>query len=245
MKNIFKRINNYCNPKKYVQVDNVEDYFNTPFNQRVKWGFWYLKPRGLSVSRARDILASFDELDKRLAKEFPIQFYLRETCDSIYSNVRRFINDFKSKIRCLFRPYHSSIRKAVPREWQDLDAIITNVLYAALVSFVEEEDGLETLRRLREADKKNKDDKEFFEREWGSFELFESCYDKAYSRLFLIEHIYKWIKEGRAVAENYMNEELKKCGGNYEKYNKLEKGFIDTETRYLVDIVKLRGNLWT
>jgi hypothetical protein len=44
-----------------------------------------------------------------------------------------------SKIRTIFKPAHKRIRKAIPRDWRDLDYIIESVNFEILKSFYEDE----------------------------------------------------------------------------------------------------------
>lgn len=48
-------------------------------------------------------------------------------------------NFYWTKIRPVFKPAHKRIRKAIPRDWRDLDYILENVNFEIIKSFYEDE----------------------------------------------------------------------------------------------------------
>lgn len=138
-----------------------------------------------------------------------------------------------SKIRTIFKPAHKRIRKAIPRDWRDLDYIIENVNFEVLKSFYEDE----FLKDIVDWTS-TPNHKEFAE--W-------------------LEKSYNYIVNERPVLQKRMDEaypesigfELnrgmnkttyKKLYGEVEKYeNLIEK----KDTELMVEIIKRRRWFWT
>jgi len=137
-----------------------------------------------------------------------------------------------------FNPQHKSIRKAIPKAWIDLDGIVENVLSAIIISFVEEEKGLDQIQMIMKS--LHKDD-EYNKNEWGSVDLFWEYYNAHYKNYLRLQEIYKWVKTGKKEMQNY----LESIDNNWQEYSKVEQDIHERDSEYLADLVKLRKYLWT
>ena len=155
----------------------------------------------------------------------------------IPGKIKRFYWD---RVRCFFFPQHSELRAAIPRTWTDLDDCIENFLYAAVISFVEKEDGINSWQNQD----KGRDDR---------------------TQAPMLKEVYKWAKTGRHDAQKKMMDVLMEVypsgknglrKGLYEKrtkkeeersirYRSLEVEFDKKDNQYLLWIVEYRGFMWT
>jgi hypothetical protein len=137
---------------------------------------------------------------------------------------------------------HKSIRNAVPKTWTDLDGITENVLSAIIISFVEEEKGLDQIKMMESS--LGKDD-EYLKKEWGSVDAFWDYYKARYSDYKRLEEIYKWIKTDKKKMQNYLESLDLDTTGVVHEYIRVENSIYDKDSEMLADLVKLRKYLWT
>ena len=135
-------------------------------------------------------------------------------------------------------PQHTKIRNAIPKAWRDLDGVLEDILSAIIISFTEDEKGLDQIEMIMES--LNKDDA-YLIKEWGSVEVFWNYYNARYVDYIRLQEIYTWVKTGKKAMQNY----LETINNNWEEYSKVEQDIYDRDTEYLVDLVKLRKYLWT
>jgi hypothetical protein len=139
-----------------------------------------------------------------------------------------------------FKPQHKSIRDSIPKKWADLDGIVEDVLSAIIISFVEEEKGLDQLETIMES--LNKDD-EYLKNEWGSVDAFWNYYEGCYKDYLRLQSIYSWVKTGKKAMQNYLDSI--EGFDNWREYEKVTQDMNDRDSEYLADLVKLRKYLWT
>ena len=150
-------------------------------------------------------------------------------------------SDLKYKVKNWFFPQHSTLRKSIPNTWMDLDGIIENFLDAAIISYVEDEDGLyPSINHIEESE--NLTDEEY-NRQWGGKEYFLSYKESRYNDYLLLRKIYDWVKKDRAefqrLSDIYLDKE------DHKMYTQVEDYIIAQNTYYYTQLVKLRGHLWT
>jgi hypothetical protein len=138
-----------------------------------------------------------------------------------------------SKIRTIFKPAHKRIRKAVPRDWRDLDYIIESVNFEILKSFYEDEYKKDIVDWTS-----TPDHKEFAK--W-------------------LEAAYKYVTDERPVLQKRMDEaypeevgfdlnrkvtktSYKKLYGEVERYENL---ITKKDTELMIEIIKRRRWFWT
>ena len=160
--------------------------------------------------------------------------------DKIYWSVWRVYDKAYWNIYYVFNPQHESIRKVIPKSWNDLDGIVGDVLSAVIISFVEEENGLDQIQMI--IDSLCQDDK-YLIREWGSVDAFWAYYEARYADYIRLREIYSWIKTDKKKMQNYLQsvEDV----GNWEEYGKVEHDIYERDSEYLADLVRLRKYLWT
>jgi hypothetical protein len=160
--------------------------------------------------------------------------------EDFYWSLWRLKDKFYWNVYYSFFPQHESIRKAIPKSWADLDGIVEDVLSAIIISFVEEEKGLDQLEMM--LDSLNKND-EYLIKNWGSVDLFWDYYGSRYKDYIRLQEIYTWVKSGKKSMQNYLNSI--EGTNNWKEYSKVEQGIHDRDSEYLADLVKLRKYLWT
>jgi hypothetical protein len=136
---------------------------------------------------------------------------------NIISRIPYQIREFYyNKIKTIWKPQHSRIRKAVPRHWMDLDHVLQEVNFEIIKSFYEDEykagivdwegtggDSLEFTRWL----------------EWA----------------------YMYITSRRKALEKQIDEAYP----NYKLVDKLEQEMEKKDTEVLIELVKWRRHMWT
>lgn len=251
------------NPKKYVPVESVDEYFELPKNQRTTFGFWYKLPSALpwDIFKDNEKDGGWGEFYARIKKIYPIQYFIREV---IWKNIDIYFYRLKRKWEdwyiYLFEPQHSELRATIPRNWRDLDTCIENFLYACIVSFVEEEDGLKNFKRLN--DDKVKFDKlkgckiskeerveikEHLEYQWGSLQIFKDYYADRYEDYQKINEIYSHatITRPKYLATLVEGKDYVDADGKKVDWQVIEELDEKANDLYLPEIVNLRKILWS
>jgi hypothetical protein len=160
--------------------------------------------------------------------------------EEFYWSIYRFFNKAYRYVYYLIKPNHKTLRKVIPREWRDLDGITEDFLNAVIISFVEEENGLDQIKMIM--DSLNKDD-EYLKKEWGSVEIFWDYYNDRYGDYMRLQSIYNWVKSGKKSMKNYLDSVEK--ANNWKEYSKVENAIYNKDSEYLADLVRLRKYLWT
>jgi len=173
-------------------------------------------------------------------KKSDINFSEPTAWQEIYWSFYRFFHNVYWYVYHVFNPNHKSLRKTIPREWDDLDSILGNFLSAVIVSFVEEEKGLDQIEMLNSYLKKTDTE---IKNDWGSVEDFWDYYETRYNDYKKLQEIYNWVKTGKKAMQNYL--ESIDIDKNINEYIKVENDLYDRDTKYLTDLVRLRKYLWT
>ena len=263
MDNIDKLLSDLENPRKYVQVETVAGYFLLPKNERTKWGFWYKLPQYLPWDNFEETEkdGGWGEFYARIKKEYPVQYFIREV---VWKNIDIKCYRAKSKFEdwwiYLFEPQHNELRAAIPRNWADLDSCITNFLYACIISYVEKEDGLKNFERLKQDKEKadklksrkiSKEERaelnEYFKNQWGVVKYFTQYYNDRFEDYQKLNEIYNYAKFDRPKYLKTLNEGVDyiDADGSKIEYGVIEETSNKRDDRYLAEIVRQRGSLWT
>lgn len=124
--------------KQYVMTENVDEYINLPKSERTTNGWWYIPIYGFRCDF--NDRTEPDKYYKFLKKEFPIQYFFREYLSSKVSHCKFRWNMFYwEKLRSIFVPQHSELRKVIPRTWSDITELIPRFLFECVKSFKENE----------------------------------------------------------------------------------------------------------
>lgn len=254
-----KDFGDYVNPKKYVDVTSVQAYKDLPKEKRTikHWywpGPWYLQPMALpwDDSRLNKFLdetpeEGWDAFEKYIKAEYPIQHFIREgwTDNALYwffyRNFRSAKDFYRKWVIRTFKPYNTKIRAQIPtRDWKDKEQIITDVLYACIIDFVENE---RNSTEMHEIDYSKPD-------EYGERAMLEK--QNKDKEMILI--IYSWAKSRRnhtlKQIEEALDEASERTGklsyeDRYGDMNKLEEYLLKKDNEYLNWIINNRGILWT
>ena len=155
-----------------------------------------------------------DLLSDKPSWQFRIRWFIQ------YEIIRRIpyqIRDFYwMKVKTIWAPKHSRIRKAVPRHWMDLDHVLQAVNFEIIKSFYEDEYKAGIV-------------------DW------EGTGGKATEFVKWLEGAYKYITDTRPALEK----KIDKAYPNYKKVEKLEQEMEDKDTGVLIELVKWRRHLWT
>jgi hypothetical protein len=123
---------------------------------------------------------------------------------------------YYEKIKTIWAPQHSRIRKAVPKYWWDLDHVLQVVNFEIIKSFYEDE----YMAGIVDWEGTGGDSLKFTK--W-------------------LEEAYTYITSYRKVLEK----QIENAYPNYKKVEKLEKEMEDKDTEVLINLVKWRRHMWT
>lgn len=111
-------------------VRNIEEYRALPKSERYFFG-WYRIPYAMEIGEWEEFYEEMQDLH-------PVQYHLREWATDIKNWISYYSKEIYWNIYRFFIPCHQSIRKAIPRKWQDLDAVMVDVNFAIIKSFRQE-----------------------------------------------------------------------------------------------------------
>jgi hypothetical protein len=219
----------------YVQVHDVNEYFNLDKSKREKFGI-YLKPHSLPCDFLEDDKLGWREFDRRIKHLYPIQGWFREwflsSDNAVYwffYKLNRNIRDIKNNIRRFFRPSHPRFRKAYPRhKWHDLKEAIVDINFALIQDFYHEE----------------------ISKDFVNWDCTEE--HKAF-RAWIEDAIF-WIEKAEPQAQKDLDTAFKNVDKKnknlpyeekYAEVNRIEKTIEETNTRILKEMIEHRGFFWT
>jgi hypothetical protein len=138
---------------------------------------------------------------------------------------------YDKKIKTIFKPQHSRIRKSIPKYWSDLDYVLLQVNFEIIKSFYEDEYAAGFVNW--QSDKSHKAFARWLEQAYNYVKYerpeLEVARDKSYPDDALS------FKQ----RENMSYDEL------YGEVDKLEKQIHDMDTKTLTQLIKHRDFLWT
>jgi hypothetical protein len=136
-------------------------------------------------------------------------------------------------VKPVFWPKHSELRAAIPRTWVDIDTCIENVLYAAVISYVEREKGLET---------------------WEH----QGHEHPARKEASMLKEVYLWARTDRAIALKEIDAAYPPIKDldfttvtrasytqSYGEVDRLQGLFDEKEDKYLAWVVANRRLMWS
>lgn len=115
---------------KLNSVRTLEEYRALPKSERYFFG-WYRIPFAMELSEWEDFYDEIQDLH-------PVQYHLREWTSDIIGWFSHHYSEIYWNIYRFFAPCHQSIRKAIPRQWQYLDAVMIDVNFAIIKEFRQE-----------------------------------------------------------------------------------------------------------
>jgi hypothetical protein len=150
---------------------------------------------------------------KSTRKERFFWFIRYEIVSRIPYQIREF---YYNKIKTIWKPQHTRIRKAVPKHWMDLDHVLQEVNFEIIKSFYEDE-------------------------YMAGIVDWEGTGGDALVFTKWLEEAYTYITSYRKVLEK----QIDNAYPNYKKVEKLEKEMEDRDTEVMIELVKWRRHMWT
>jgi hypothetical protein len=193
-------------------------------------------------------LTALQELNFNIRSWTYKHFGVWDIWDILPYNWQRFYYD---KVKTIFKPHHSRLRKVIPRQWHDLTSLIVDVNFEMIKSFYEDEYSKGIV-------------------DWES--------DEHHSKFAKwLEDSYKYITVERPILEKQMNDSypetkwddmfgepkkddhgnvtrtMKSCEERYGKpyeeiygeVNRLETLIDKKDTEVLTELIKNRNYFWT
>jgi hypothetical protein len=164
----------------------------------------------------------------------------------------RYQRFYFDKIKPIFKPFHSRIRKVIPRQWSDLTQIIIEVNFEIIKSFYEDEYSKDIVDW-------NSDEHHIKFSKW-----LESAYkyitverpelekqkDDAYPKT---DDFSDWFGEEKTDKNGLVTRTMKTCEERYGKpyeevyaeVNRLEALIDKKDTKVITDLAKNRNYFWT
>jgi len=161
-----------------------------------------------------DLIKPLDWSDYKPTWQDKVNWFIQyEIISRIPYQIREF---YYNKIKTIWKPQHSRIRKAVPRYWWDLDHVLQEVNFEIIKSFYEDEYKAGIV-------------------DW------EGTGGDSLKFIKWLEEAYTYITSYRKVLEK----QIDNAYPNYKKVEKLEQEMEKKDTEVLIDLVKWRRHMWT
>jgi hypothetical protein len=186
--------------------------------------------------------------DNKFSIKKTINNFLRDKFDIYYYKDLipfRYWMYYTEKIRPIWSPAHTRIRKAVPRKWMDLSSIIKDVNFEIIKSFYEEE----YLNGVVDWEQSGPSHIEF------SVWLEEAYRYVTEERLMLEKQmddayppsrpIDAWFEETEETFKGKKLYKFKPSNADYSEVNRLEQLIEEKDTEILSTLIKYRGFFWT
>ena len=155
-------------------------------------------------------------------------------------------------VKIIFKPYHSRLRKAIPRQWWDLSGLIIEINFEIIKSFYEDEysKGIVDWN----ADKHHKRFAEWLEDSYKYITVerpeLEKQKDAAYPKT---DDVSDWFGEEETDKNGVVTRTMKTCeeryGKSYEEVyaevNRLDALIDKRDTKILTDLIKKRNYFLT
>lgn len=183
---------------------------------------WYKTPLGHSLD-------GWCDWDKETREKYPIQYFVRESVVDACYWIRSKYTSIKYYFRYLFKPAHPIIRKALPRQWNDISGLIVDVNLAMIEQFKKEAD-----------------------ESWIDWEHEEHI--KQFKNW--LDSAAHWVKEGRPNCVAQMEasyppyplpEHMKEYTYDqlYGNVNHMQKLIDETDTNIIKQMIDYREYFWT
>ena len=199
-----------------MKIYSIDEYLKAPKNRRQTWWGWYKEPDGYEWTGIFDEECPFENFWK---KNYPIQYFLREDVGSFFRRMKYRLNDCWYNIKCFFFPKQRWLTKTIPNTWCDKVALLPDIVFASLIHFVEEEEGLNS-------------------RTWKDTYPDGSSFD--------ITHIEKDLRRAYRYATKVRGRlEKKTWQTKYPHSIYFDKLYNKCETHYAMLILQHREYLWT
>ena len=211
-----------------LDVSTMEEYLALPKKDRSHWG-WYLTPYAMScsgLSTSDSLLDGWDAFHKHVAKEFPVQFFFRDTIGGWFISrfQYRLPRWWYEQVTTRFAPKQKWLAKILPRTWCDKTTLIPMLNFECVKHFVEKEECFERINYDSDPDHQK-----------FAVEL-KACYKFITKDLPQLER----LRDG-----SYPKTHTGDYEKDYEMLNLYEKEINEQTTKWLTWIVVNRDFFWT
>lgn len=245
-----------------VNTTSLQGYINLPKSERehtILFVKFYKTPYALPLGGDFNINVlnengqqypreeGWKEFHQFVKKQYPIQYFMRETFPNYFYSLRGKLGWWKLKdfyynnIRTLFHPFNNNARKVIGRSWKDFQTSIVEVNFAIVNDLVSQEykdinslyaDYLAILPGKSNSEVQNE-----FDQDWLNFR----------SQLF---NCWKYINEKRPkivsdIENSYpASDQVGTIEQLYGKQNALEKQLEEQDTLWLQWVISNRQYFW-
>lgn len=222
-------------PRKHsVMVHTVDEYKAMPRQSRelVVW-YWpsplYIKPYALSAGD--DLVSEWTKFDEYVKKEYPVQYFFRETVVGFFWDIETSCRRIKWKITPYIQRERKKMRdKVFTRQYRDLDSIIVEFCMQCVIEYVDREKCFENIRY---------DSTE--ERKTFAAQLKECHVYATKGRQEILKEIEKAWEDVPLMMSDIAQNKMEK----YNKVTELETKLEEADTQVCEWVVKNRRHLWT
>ena len=223
------------NPYKHcVMVHTVDEYKAVPRQSRelVVW-YWpfplYIKPYALSAGK--DLVGEWEKFDAYVKKEYPVQYFFRDTVAGFFWNIETSCKRIKRKIKPYIHHPRAEMRdKVFTREYNDLDSIIVEFCLQCVIEYVDREKCFD--QTLFDYSEKVKT---------FAAQLKECHAYATKGRQEILTEIQKAWEDVPLMMSDLAQNKMDR----YNKVTELEEKLVEADTQVCEWVVKNRRLLWT
>lgn len=220
--------------KHCVMVHTVDEYKAMPVTSRelVVW-YWpcplYIKP--LALTAGDDLIGEWTKFDAYIKKEYPVQYFFRETIAGFFWDIQHYSRRIKWKVRPYIKYPRKEMRdKVFTREYNDLDSITVKFCLQCIIEYVDREKCFENIVYDSTEELKT-----------FSAQLKECHAYATKGRQEILNEIEKAWEAVPLVVNDIAQNKMEK----YAKVTDLETKLDEADTQVCEWVVKNRKQLWT
>ena len=193
-------------------------------------------------------LTAFQELNFNIRSWTYKHFGVWDIWDILPYRWQRFYYD---KIKTIFKPHHSRLRKAIPRQWWDLSGLIVEINFEIIKSFYEDEYSKGIVDW--ESDEHHKAFAQWLEYSYKYITIERPQLEKQKDAAYPESNFDNLFGEPETDKSGNVTRTMKSCEERYGKpyeelyaeVNKLENLIDQTDTKILTELIKNRNYFWT
>lgn len=175
-------------------------------------------------------------------------FGIWDIWDILPYKYQRFYYD---KVKTIFKPHHSRLRKSIPRTWCDLSVQIIEINFEIIKSFYEDEYSKGIVDW--EADEYHKDFAQWLETAYKYITIERPGLEKQMNAAYPESDFDNLFSEPKVDENGTITRTMKTCeeryGKSYEEVygevNRLEALIDQRDTEILTELIKRRDYFWT
>ena len=154
-------------------------------------------------------------------------------------------------IKTIFKPHHTRLRKAIPRQWHDLSSIIIDINFEIIKSFYEEEYSSGVVDW--QADEHHSKFAKWLEGAYKYITIERPALEKQMDASYPEAILDDWFGEAETDKNGNVTRRMKTCeeryGKSYEEVysevNRIEALIDGKDTKIITEMVKRRSYFWT